>query len=78
MLRASTRAAYCLPVADQGDPSSDTKELDHLLAMHFGWWDVFVGKKKPVSATSANADANGSVPSFDLTDTLLDGHDIAR
>ena len=53
MLRASTRAAYCLPVADQGDTTADTKELDHLLAMHFGWWDVFVGKKKPVSATSA-------------------------
>src|SRR4029453_17937669 len=53
MLRASTRAAYCLPVADQGETTADTKELDHLLAMHFGWWDVFVGKKKPVSTPAA-------------------------
>ena len=60
MLRASTRAAYCLPVADQGETTADTKELDHLLAMHFGWWDVFVGKKKPVSATSATTASNGS------------------
>ena len=60
MLRASTRGRYCLPVADQGDTTADTKELDHLLAMHFGWWDVFVGKKKPVSATSATTASNGS------------------
>jgi len=78
MLRASTRAAYCFPVADQCDTTADTKELDHLLAMHFGWWDVFVGKKKPIPATSANAAPNRSAPtSLDLTDTLLDGPDIA-
>jgi hypothetical protein len=52
MLRASTRAAYCLPAADQIHSTPDTKELDHLLAMHFGWWDVFVGKKKPVSVNA--------------------------
>ena len=78
MLRASTRAAYCLPVADQGDTSADTKELDHLLAMHFGWWDLFVGKKKPVSATSATTAANGgaSTGALDLTDSFLDGPDF--
>ncbi len=48
MLRASTRAAYCLPVVDQTDVTQDTRELDHLLAMHFGWWDVVVGRKLPV------------------------------
>ena len=80
MLRASTRAAYCLPVADQGDTSADTKELDHLLAMHFGWWDVFVGKKKPVSATSATTASTGSASTrgLDLTDTFLDGPDLLR
>ena len=80
MLRASTRAAYCLPVADQGDTSAETKELDHLLAMHFGWWDVFVGKKKPVSAASAAtaSNASASTDSFDLTDTFLDGPDTPR
>jgi len=78
MLRASTRAAYCLPVADQGDATADTKELDHLLAMHFGWWDLFVGKKKPVSATSAATAATGaaSTGALDLTDSFLDGPDF--
>ena len=78
MLRASPQAAYCLPVADQGDATADTRELDHLLAMHFGWWDVFVGKKKPVSATSATTAANGgaSTGALDLTDSFLDGPDF--
>jgi len=77
---ASTRAAYCLPVADQDETSADTKELDHLLAMHFGWWDVFVGKRKPVSATSAAtaSNASASAASFDLTDTFLNDADFPR
>jgi hypothetical protein len=48
MLAASRYAAYCLPIAGQTDTTSDTKELDHLLAMHFGWWDVLVEKRKPL------------------------------
>jgi hypothetical protein len=48
MLRAAPRAAYCLPAAGQLDSSDDTRELDHLLAAHFGWWDVVIGGKKPV------------------------------
>jgi hypothetical protein len=48
MLGASALAAYCLPGTDQADDSIDTRELDHLLATHFGWWDVLVGKRKPV------------------------------
>ena len=54
MLRASTHAAYCLPAPDQTEISADTKELDHLLAMHFGWWDVLVGKKKPIPGPQPN------------------------
>ena len=34
-------------------PPPETKELDHLLAMHFGWWDVLVGKKKPIAVSAA-------------------------
>src|SRR5215218_1408834 len=49
MLNASPRAAYCLPFNGQSDSSSDTRELDHLLAAQFGWWDVILGGKKPVS-----------------------------
>ena len=48
MLAASRHAAYCLPAAGQADTTPDTRELDHVLAVHFGWWDVLVEKKKPV------------------------------
>jgi hypothetical protein len=48
MLNASPRAAYCLPAGGQTESSADTWELDHLLAAHFGWWDVVVGPRKPV------------------------------
>jgi hypothetical protein len=49
MLEASPHAAYCLPAPGQADVSPDTWELDHLLATHFRWWDVLVGRKSPVS-----------------------------
>ena len=48
MLAASPHAAWCLPLPGQSDPSADTKELDHLLAVHFGWWDVLTETKKVV------------------------------
>jgi hypothetical protein len=48
MLRASPHAAYCLPVPEQSHSSVDTNELDHLLAAHFGWWDILIGARKPV------------------------------
>ena len=51
MLEASPHAAYCLPLSSQMDSSPDTWELDHLIAAHFKWWDVLVGKKNPVSGT---------------------------
>jgi hypothetical protein len=48
MLAASRLAAYCLPADGQADSTSETKELDHVLAVHFGWWDVLVEHRKPV------------------------------
>jgi hypothetical protein len=48
MLNASPRAAYCLPLDGQGESTIDTRELDHLIAAHFGWWDVILGAKRPV------------------------------
>ena len=48
MLAASRHAAYCLPTPGQIDTTAETKELDHLLAAHFGWWDVLTEKRKPV------------------------------
>ena len=49
MLNASPRAAYCLPFDGQAASSLDTRELDHLMAAHFRWWDVIVGPKKPIA-----------------------------
>jgi hypothetical protein len=48
LLEASELAAYCLPAPDL-TPSRTTRELDHLLAMHFGWWDLLVAGKRPLS-----------------------------
>ena len=48
MLAASRHAAYCLPVEGQIETTSDTRELDHVPAVHFGWWDVLIEKKRPV------------------------------
>jgi hypothetical protein len=56
MLRASEYAAYCLPADGQSDSSAATEELDHLLAMHFRWWDVLVAGKTPVSTTHRKDD----------------------
>ncbi|HVJ17024.1 MAG TPA: PD-(D/E)XK nuclease superfamily protein [Polyangiaceae bacterium] len=46
LLRSSELAAYCLPDATL-EPSSDTLELDHLVAMTFGWWEAVLRDKKP-------------------------------
>jgi hypothetical protein len=48
MLAASRHAACCLPAAGQTESSADTRELDHVLAVHFGWWDVLIEKRRPV------------------------------
>src|SRR5215203_673565 len=45
MLAASRLAAYCLPTTGQTETTSDTKELDHLLATHFEWWDVLIERR---------------------------------
>jgi hypothetical protein len=50
MLAASPHAAYCLPLLEQSLTTPDTQELDHLLAVHFGWWDVLVEKKNPIGS----------------------------
>jgi hypothetical protein len=47
MLQASELAVCCLPRASNLKPSKETWELNHMLAMHFHWWDVFVGNRRP-------------------------------
>jgi len=46
MLQASENAAYCLPETSLA-PSPATVELDHIVAMIFGWWDAVLKQKKP-------------------------------
>lgn len=56
LLQASELAAYCLPddtlrpLGRKGGDSIDsgTWQLDHILAMTFGWWDILVGGKTPL------------------------------
>lgn len=44
LLRASDMACYCMPNPENWNPSSATVELDHMLAIHFKWWDVIFNK----------------------------------
>jgi hypothetical protein len=58
LLQASELAAYCLPddtlrpvgrrVGESID--SGTWQLDHVLAVTFGWWDILVAGKTPVES----------------------------
>jgi hypothetical protein len=45
-LQASEIAAYCCPSATLMS-NELTLELDHHLAMRFGWWDILVERLKP-------------------------------
>lgn len=48
MLESHRLAAYCLPGADLL-PSKETVELDHVIAMTFGWWSLVLAKSTPFS-----------------------------
>jgi hypothetical protein len=48
MLEASPHAAYCLPEPGQCHQSLLTRDLDHLMAIHFKWWDVLIGSKRQI------------------------------
>lgn len=50
MLAASRHAAYCMPLDGQMETTPQTQDLDHLLAVHFEWWDVLIEGKKPIDA----------------------------
>ena len=51
MLQASPPRRL-LPAGSRRGRQPDTRELDHLLAAHFGWWDVLVENKQPVTVGS--------------------------
>ena len=47
MLEASCMAAYCMPDSETLAPAPATRELDHVMAATFEWWDIVVDGKKP-------------------------------
>ncbi len=47
MLQASEWASYCLPETGTLKRTRATRELDHVLALTFKWWDVLVGNREP-------------------------------
>jgi hypothetical protein len=57
-LQSSELAAYCLPPNDlernarkKGDIDSGTWQLDHVIAMSFGFWDILLEGKSPLDPT---------------------------
>ena len=58
LLQSSELAAYCLPDGSLRPLSrrtgesidSGTWQLDHVLAMSFGWWDLLLAGKSPLEA----------------------------
>jgi len=48
MLESSELGAYCLPTRPALARTKATKELDDILCMHFGWWDLIVEGKTPI------------------------------
>lgn len=57
LLQSAEQAAYCLPgeallpVCRRNNDAIDsgTWQLDHILALHFGWWDVILAGRTPLS-----------------------------
>ncbi len=48
MLAAHHMAAFALPNRPMLRPSKETRELDHVLAMAFNWWDLVLKGKSEV------------------------------
>ncbi len=45
LLQSSEVAAYCLPEHSPIKQTASTRELDHIIASVFGWWDIVLDKK---------------------------------
>jgi hypothetical protein len=51
MLEASELACFAFPQNNDEnnfDKTTNTRELDQLLAMKFSWWDIFTQGKQPI------------------------------
>ncbi len=62
LLEAAELSAYCLPEPGQEKANTATVELDHQLAMCFGWWDVLVQGKTPFVLPNAAEVADATTP----------------
>ncbi len=56
LLAGSHLAAFCQPDPRNLSASKRTWELDHILAMHFGWWDILTRDKIPFRLDAASED----------------------
>ena len=62
MLAGCEVAASCRP-DDTLQPTAATRELDHVVALTYRWWDVILAKKSPfVSKTPALSESLGVKP----------------
>lgn len=67
LLQGSEYAAYCLPDETlqmtgrgSGPMSSGTWQLDHIVAQTFKFWDIILGKKKPLQLETLPGNSNMS------------------
>jgi hypothetical protein len=67
LLQGSELAAYCLPDdtlqsigRGSGAMSSGTWQLDHIVAQTFKFWDIILGKKKPLQLETVPGNPNMS------------------
>lgn len=65
LLQGSEYAAYCLPDETlqalgrgAGPMSSGTWQLDHIIAQTFKFWDIILGKKKPLQLETVSGNSN--------------------
>lgn len=61
MLESHKLAAYCEPDLSL-EPGKKTVELDHVVAMIFGWWDQVLSKKQPFSLAAWKAPVTPATP----------------
>jgi len=62
LLQGSHLAAYCQPDPRNLASNKRTWELDHILAMHFGWWDVLTRDHVPYRPAAADSAADDFDP----------------
>ncbi len=68
MLRSNKLAAYCHPEPSL-EPTQSTIELDHIVAMTFGWWGAVLRDKRPFDLESWSA-SRPAPPSVSLPEPI--------